>query len=141
MPSIRFDLRAAAAAGGALYAVAVLSWMVSNGVYFDGGDPLSTALGVGYAFGGLWLTAAVPLYLLGRASVAAPLLVTALSLWSTAYQWAYGTHLHPLTSHLTVWPLFFGLALAAGAAEALVRLGTDRYLDVGGLRRLWGGGG
>ncbi|MEZ3163009.1 hypothetical protein ABNG03_01515 [Halorubrum sp. RMP-47] len=136
MRSRRLGLPAVAAAGGAVYAVGVLSWMVSNGVYFDG-DPGSTAAGVGYALGGLWLTAAVPLYLLGRASVASPLLVTALSLASTAFRWAVGTHLHPLTSHLTVWPLLFALAMGAGAVEALLRSGADRLLGVGGLRRLW----
>ncbi|PAU83422.1 hypothetical protein CK500_11105 [Halorubrum salipaludis] len=134
------DLRIAAALGGALYAVAVLSWMLSNGVHVDAPDPLSTAFAVGYAVGGLWLTAAVPLYLLGRASLVAPLIATGWLLGNTAYQWAYGTHLHPLSSHLTVWPLLFAAVLAAGATEALVRLGTDRVAGVGGLRRLWGTG-
>jgi hypothetical protein len=134
------DLRIVAAVGGAVYAVAVFSWMVSNGVSVNAADPLSAGLAVGYAAGGLWLTAAVPLYLLGRASLVAPLLATGWLLGNTAYQWAYGTHLHPLSSHLTVWPLLFAVVLAAGAVEALIRLGTDRLAGVGGLRRLWGTG-
>ena len=134
---LRLDLRAVAAAGGVVYAVAVLTWMLSNGVYFGTGDPLSTAFAAGYALFGLWVMAAVPLYLLGRASLAAPLLATGWALGNTAYQWAYGTHLHPLSSHLTVWPLLFALVLAAGAVEAVIRAGTDRVVGVGGLRRLW----
>ncbi|KKF39150.1 hypothetical protein FK85_30885 [Halorubrum saccharovorum] len=136
----RLDLRAAAAAGGVVYAVTVLAWMLSNGVSFDGGDPISTAFAVGYSVVGLWLMAAVPLYLLGRASLVSPLFATGWLLGNTAYQWAYGTHLHPLSSHLTVWPLLFAVVLAAGAGEALIRLGTDRVVGVGGLRRFWGAG-
>jgi len=138
MPSARPDLRVAAAVAGVAYAVAVLSWMVSNGVHVAGGDATSTALTVGYALVGLWLTAAVPLYLIGRASLVTPVLASGWLLGETAYQWAYGSHLHPLSSHLTVWPLLFAVALAAGAAEASVRLCADRLVGAAGLRRLYG---
>jgi hypothetical protein len=55
---------------------------------------------------------------------------------NTVYQDLYGTHLHPLTSYLAVWPLLFGVAILAGVLEALIRLTTERTLDRGGFRRL-----
>jgi hypothetical protein len=125
-----------AAVGGVVYAVVVLVWMRSNGLYFAGGDPVTTALGVGYAGGGLWLVAAVPLYLLARLSLCTPAIVTAGLFGNTVYMWAYGTHLDPLSSYLTVWPLLFALAVLAGGLEAVLRTGTERFGGVGGLRRL-----
>ncbi len=48
----------------------------------------------------------------------------------------YGTHLHPLSSYLTVWPLLFGMALAAGLLEVLIRYTTQRGFGRGGFRLL-----
>lgn len=136
MPSRVRDPRVIAVLGGFVYAVVVFAWLRSNGVYWSTADPLATAAALGYALGGLFLMGAVPLYLLGRLSLATPTLVTLWLLGDTVYQWAYGVHLHPLSSYLTVWPLLFGMALAAGVLEALVRLATQRLTDRGGLRPL-----
>ena len=122
--------------GGLVYAAVVFAWLRANGVYWTTSDPLVTTAALGYAVGGLFVMSAVPLYLLGRLSLATPALVTLWLLGDTVYQWADGTHLHPLSSYLTVWPLLFGLALAAGVVEAFLRLATQRFADRGGLEPL-----
>ncbi|GGK54477.1 hypothetical protein GCM10009067_03720 [Haloarcula sebkhae] len=57
-------------------------------------------------------------------------------LGNTVSQWLYGTHLHPLSSYLTVWPLLLGVAVGADVGEAVVRISIDRSLDRFGLRPL-----
>jgi hypothetical protein len=133
MPSKLRDPRLIAVLGGLVYAVVVFAWLRANGVYWTTTDPLATAAALGYALGGLFVMSAVPLYLLGRLSLATPALVTLWLLGDTVYQWAYGVHLHPLSSYLIVWPLLFGLALGAGILEAALRLVTQRLADRGGL--------
>jgi hypothetical protein len=91
--------------GGIVCAAAVLVWMFSRAVCFSPGDPGTVVAGLGYSVGGLVLVAAVPLYLLVRE--------------------LYGTHLHSLTSYLTVWPLLFGIAVVGGLVEAPIRVATD----------------
>jgi hypothetical protein len=129
---------AVAVGGGACHAAAVLLWAVTTGVRFEvAGDPLSTAVAVGYAVAGAVLVAAVPLYLLGRASLVSPALVAAWALANTVYLRRYVPRPHDaLASYLTVWPLFLGLAVVAAAVEAGVRVGTDRSLGRFGLRPL-----
>jgi membrane protease YdiL (CAAX protease family) len=125
-----------AGVGGIGYAAVVLSYMFSRGVYLSFESVDSIVFGIGYAVGGLVLMAAVPLYLLARFSVVSPAGTTVWLLANTVYQDLYGAHLHPLTSYLTVWPLLFGVAIAAGLSEVLIRLATERTLDRGGFRRL-----
>ena len=132
-PDLR-DARTVAVLGGVGYAVVVLSWLFSQGVHFSSRDPGMLLFGVGYALVGMVLTAAVPLYLFGRLSLVSPPLVTLSLLGETVYQWAYGTHLHPLSSYLAVWPLLLGFTLAITAAEAILRAGLDRGVGRFGLR-------
>ncbi|EMA24058.1 MULTISPECIES: hypothetical protein [Haloarcula] len=135
-PSIRKTPLTVTAVGGVLYAVAVLSWLFANGVHFASQDPTTFAFGAGYAAVGMVLVAAVPLYLCSRLSLVTPVLMTLWLLGNTVSQWLYGTHLHPLSSYLTVWPLLLGVAVGAGVVEAVVRIGIDRTLDRSGLRPL-----
>ncbi|MCU4800338.1 hypothetical protein OB920_08135 [Halobacteria archaeon HArc-gm2] len=139
MSAISRSLRtphALAAFGGLGYAAALFWWFSSRGLHFSSPDPVTTAIGFGYSVGGLFLLGAVPLYLLVRFSLVTPVLATGWTLGNTVYQHLYGTHLHPLSSYLIVWPLLFGLAVLPGAVEALVRLGLDRGFDRFGLRPL-----
>lgn len=125
---------AVAVTGGVVYAVVVLSWLFSAGVHFSSRQPGAVLFGAGYALLGMFLTAAVPLYLFGRFSLVSPPLATLFILGETVYQWAYGTHLHPLSSYLTVWPILLGFALAITAGEAILRVGLDRTVGRFGLR-------
>ncbi|WP_188852811.1 hypothetical protein [Haloarcula argentinensis] len=135
-PSIRMTPRTVAAVGGVLYAIGVLSWLFANGVHFSSQDPTKLVFGAGYAAVGMGLVAAVPLYLCSRLSLVTPVLVTVWLLGDTVYEWLYGTHLHPLSSYLTVWPLLLGVAVGAGVVEAVVRISIDRSFDRFGLRPL-----
>jgi len=135
-PSIRTTSSTVAAVGGVLYAIGVLSWLFANGVHFTSEEPATVAFGATYAVAGMFLLAAVPLYLCARLSLGTPILVTLWLLGNTVYEWLYGTHLHPLSSYLTVWPLLLGVAVGAGVAEAVVRVGVDRGIGRFGLRPL-----
>jgi len=121
---------------GVGYAVAVLAWILSSGVSFGDSSLPAVAVGLVYAGGGMFLTGAVPVYLLLRLSLVTPTLMTLWILGETVWQWRYGSHLHPLSSYLTVWPLLLGVAVAVGTAEALVRTGADHWFDRFGLRTL-----
>ena len=135
LPSISLrDARTVAALGGGLYTIVVLSWLFSAGVYFSSGSNLMVVVGFGYAIVGMFLTAAVPLYLFGRLSLISAPLATLWVLGETVYQWLYGTHLHPLSSYLTVWPILLGFVLTITLAEAVLRLGLDRTIGRFGLR-------
>jgi hypothetical protein len=135
LPSISLrDARTVAALGGGLYTIVVLSWLFSAGVYFSSGNSLMVVVGLGYAMGGMFLTAAVPLYLFGRLSLVSAPLATLWVLGETVYQWLYGTHLHPLSSYLTVWPIILGFVLTVTLVEAVLRLGLDRAIGRFGLR-------
>jgi len=136
LPSIRTTPSTVAAVGGVLYAIAVLSWLFANGVHFTSQDPTVVAFGAGYAAVGMVLTGAAPLYLCSRLSLVTPGLVTLWLLGTTVAEWLYGTHLHPLSSYLTVWPLLLGVAVGAGVVETLVRVGLDRGVGRFGLRPL-----
>ncbi|WP_423751707.1 hypothetical protein [Salinirarus marinus] len=119
--------------GGTVYSIAVLWWLFSSGVSVSGRG-LAAVAGMGYAWLGMFLTAAVSLYLFGRFSLVSPPLVTLWILGNTVYQWLYGAHLHPLSSYLTVWPLLLGVTLAITLGEALFRTALDRTLGRFGLR-------
>nr|WP_233563229.1 hypothetical protein [Haloarcula sp. Atlit-7R] len=136
LPSIRSTPSTVAAVGGILYAIGVLSWLFANGVHFLSHDTATLAFGASYAAVGMFLTGAVPLYLCSRLSLVTPVLVTFWLLGNTVVEWLYGTHLHPLSSYLTVWPLLLGVAVGAGVAEALLRVTLDRDFDRFGLRPL-----
>ncbi|GCF14241.1 hypothetical protein Harman_21760 [Haloarcula mannanilytica] len=136
LPSSKTTPITVAAVGGVLYAIGVLSWLFSNGVYFTSQEPATLAFGAGYAVIGMVLTGAVPLYLCSRLWLVTPVLVTLWLLGNTVSEWLYGTHLHPLSSYLTVWPLLLGVAVGAGGVEALVRVGLDRGVGRFGLRPL-----
>ncbi len=101
-PAIGTTPRTVAVGGGALYVAAVLSWLFANGVHFSSQGPTALAFGASYAAVGLFLTGAVPLYLCSRLSLVTPVLVTLWLLGNTVSEWRYGTHLHPLSSYLTV---------------------------------------
>ncbi|WP_169332295.1 hypothetical protein [Haloarcula marismortui] len=136
LPSIGTAPSTVAAVGGILYAVGVLSWLFANSVHFSSHDSTSLAFGASYAFIGMLLMGAVPLYLCSRLSLVTPVFVTLWILGNTVYEWLYGTHLHPLSSYLTVWPLLLGIAVGAGVIEAGVRIGLSRGVDRFGLRPL-----
>ncbi|MFC7075431.1 hypothetical protein [Haloarcula halophila] len=123
-------------AGGVGYAVAVLTWIFSSGVSFGDSSLPAVAVGFLYAGGGMFLSGAVPLYLLLRLSLLTPTLMTLWILGDTVWQSLYGSHLHPLSSYLTVWPLLLGVAVAVGIVEALLRTGVDHWFDQFGLRTL-----
>jgi hypothetical protein len=135
LPSPR-SAGAVATACGIAYAVVVLAWIFSSGVYLADRSLPTVAVGLVFAGGGMFLTGAVPVYLLLRLSLVTPALMTLWILGETVCQWRYGTHLHPLSSYLTVWPLLLGVAVAVGMAEALVRTGIDHWTDRLGLRTL-----
>lgn len=135
-PSIRTTSGTVAAVGGVLYAVGVLSWLFTNGVHFTSEEPATVAFGATYAVAGMFLVAAVPLYLCSRFSLVTPVSVTLWLLGDTVYEWLYGTHLHPLSSYLIVWPLLLGVAVGAGVVEAAIRIGLDRGVGRFGLRPL-----
>lgn len=128
------DARVVAVLGGVGYAVVVLSWLFSQGLHVTSQEPGTILFGFGYALIGMFLTAAVPLYLFGRLSLVSPPLTTLFLLGETVYQWTYGTHLHPLSSYLTVWPILLGFTLAITAGEAILRVGLDRAVGRFGLR-------
>jgi hypothetical protein len=44
----------------------------------------------------------------------------------TIVRWLLGTHLHPISSYLTVSLLLVGVVLAVGIAEAISRYGAER---------------
>jgi len=135
LPSISIrDARTVAVLGGGLYAIVVLSWLFSAGVYLSSGRGLVVVVGFGYALVGMFLTAAVPLYLFGRLSLVSAPLATLWVLGKTVYQWLYGAHLHPLSSYLTVWPILLGFVLTITLAEAVLRVGLDRTIGRFGLR-------
>ncbi|MDS0220478.1 hypothetical protein NDI54_03835 [Haloarcula sp. S1AR25-5A] len=136
LPSIRTRPLAVAVTGGGLYAIGVLSWLFANGVHFSSEAPATFAFGIGYAVVGMVLTGAIPLYLCSRLSLVTPVFVTLWLLANTVSQWLYGTHLHPLSSYLTVWPLLLGVAVGAGVIEAAVRIGLSYGLNRFGLRPL-----
>ena len=136
LPSIKTTPGTVATVGGILYAVGMLSWLFANGVHVSSQDTTALAFGAGYAAVGTFLTGAIPLYLCSRFSLVAPVFVTLWLLGNTAYEWLYGTHLHPLSSYLTVWPLLLGIAVGAGVIEAVVRISLSRGVDRFGLRPL-----
>jgi hypothetical protein len=124
--------------GGVVYAVAVLSWLFSAGVSLSTESVTTTVFGVGYAVAGMFLTAAVPLYLFGRFSLVTAPLVTLWLLGNTVYQWLYGAHLHPLSSYLTVWPILLGFVLGITVGEAVLRVLLGRTTGRFGLRAVLG---
>jgi len=119
--------------GGLVYSIVILSWLLSSGVSVTGSG-IAAVAGMGYAWVGMFLTAAVPLYLFGRFSLGSPPLVTLWILGNTVYQWLYGAHLHPLSSYLTVWPLLLGVTLVITLGEVLLRVALDRTAGRFGLR-------
>ena len=136
LPSITTAPSTVAAVGGVLYAIGMLPWLFANGVHFSSQDQLTRAFGAGYAVIGMVLVAAVPLYFCSRFSLVTPVLMTLWLLGNTVYEWLYGTHLHPLSSYLTVWPLLLGVAVGAGVVEGVLRVGLDRGIGRFGLRPL-----
>ena len=121
------------AIGGIVYSNVVLWWLFSSGVSVTGSG-IAAVAGMGYAWVGMFLTAAVPLYLFVRFSLLTPPLVTLWILGNTVYQWLYGAHLHPLSSYLTVWPLLLGVTLVITLGETLLRVALDRTSGRFGLR-------
>ena len=128
------DARTVAVLGGAIYATVVLSWLFSAGVYFSSQGTVAVAFAFGYSLVGMFVTAAVPLYLFGRFSLVATPLATLWLLGDTVYQWLYGAHLHPLSSYLIVWPILLGFVLVITLGEAVLRVGLDRTIGRFGLR-------
>ena len=123
---------------GCLYAAGILLWAFTTGVHFTTDDLASTAIGLGYASLGMFLVAAVPIYLLGRLSLVSPLLVAAWSLGNTAYLRWYDAGPHgPLAAYLTIWPFIVGIILVAAIVEFGIRIGTDRTVRRFGLRTLF----
>lgn len=122
--------------GGITYSIVVLLWLFSSGVSISGRG-LVAVVALGYAWLGMFLTAAVPLYLLARVSLFTPPLVTLGTLGNTVYQWLYGAHLHPLSSYLTVWPLLLGVTLVIALGETLLRVALDRTTGRLGLGRIF----
>ncbi|WP_435066920.1 hypothetical protein [Haloplanus sp. C73] len=132
--SLRAELtpHTVAVGGGGVYATLVLWWLFSSGVSVSG-NGTTVIFGIAYAWIGMFLTGAVPLYLFGRLSLVTPPLATLWILGDTVYQWAYGAHLHPLSSYLTVWPLLLGLVLVVSLGEAVVRRALYRTTGRFGL--------
>ncbi|WP_128478138.1 hypothetical protein [Halorussus pelagicus] len=131
------DARTVAVLGGAIYAVFVLSWLFSAGVYFSSQGVVAVVFALGYSVVGMFVTAAVPLYLFGRFSLVSSPLATLWILGDTAYQWRYGAHLHPLSSYLIVWPILLGFVLVITLGEAALRVGLDRIIGRFGLQRVF----
>jgi len=128
--------RTVAVAGGVAHLVAVFAWAWTSGVSVGPSDPLVIAVSVGYAGLGVFLLAALPLYLLARLSLVTPIVIALWIAGETVVQWLLGTHLHPISSYLTVSPLLVGVVLAVGIAEALSRYGAERVSGRLGLGRL-----
>jgi hypothetical protein len=122
--------------GGIVYSIVVLSWLFSSGVSISGRG-LVAVVALGYAWLGMFLTAAVPLYLFVRYSLLTPPLVTLGILGNTVYQWLYGAHLHPLSSYLTVWPPLLGVTLVVTLGETLLRVALERTSGRFGLRPIF----
>jgi len=122
--------------GGIVYSIVVLSWLFSSGVSISGRG-IVAVIALGYAWLGMFLTAAVPLYLFARFSLLTPPLVTLWILGDTVYQWLYGAHLHPLSSYLIVWPLLLGVTLVITLGETLLRTALDRTSGRLGLRSVF----
>lgn len=95
---------------------------------------MAVAFAFGYSLVGMFVTAAVPLYLFGRFSLVSAPLATLWLLGDTVYQWLYGAHLHPLSSYLIVWPILLGFVLVITLGEAVLRVGLDRTIGRFGLR-------
>lgn len=130
--------RRVAILGGGLYAVAVLGWALSTGVGVTDGGLRSVLLGVGYGVLGMFLIAGLSLYLLGRLSLLAPLLVAVWSLGNTMYlRWFVARPHDALASYLTIWPLILGLILLAALLEFGARWTIDRTTGRLGLRVLF----
>lgn len=126
-----------AVAGGCLYAVGIFLWAFTTGISFTSDDPVSIAVVGGFTALGMFLIAAVPLYVLGRLSLVTPLLVAAWSFGNLVYLRWYVPRPHDaLASYLVVWPLFLGLIAAAALIEAGLRIGADRLAGRFALRRL-----
>jgi len=128
------DARTVAVLGGAIYAVVVPSWLFSAGVYISYQGIVSVVFAFGYSLVGMFVTAAVPLYLFGRFSLVSAPLATLWILGDTVYQWLYGAHPHPLSSYLIVWPILLGFVLVITLGEAVLRVGLDRTIGRFGLR-------
>lgn len=127
----------AAAASGAVYATLVFVWALRTGISFSTDSLLGIAIGGGYAFGGVFLVAAVPAYLLCRLSLVSPAVVAGWSLANTVYLRRFVARPHDaLASYLTVWPLFVALIVAAALGESGLRIAADRLVGRFGLRSL-----
>lgn len=135
-PTARRETHAVAIVGGVVYSIVALWWLFSSGVSVSGSGT-AAVVGVGYAWLGMFLTAAVPLYLLGRFSLVSPPLVTLWILGNTVYQWLYGAHLHPLSSYIIVWPLLLGFTLVVALGEVLLRVALARTTGRCGLRSIF----
>lgn len=123
---------------GGAYAVGVLLWAFATGVRFTTDSPTAVAIALGYSALGMFLLAAVPVYLLGRVSLLSPVLAAAWSLGNTAYLRWYVPRPHDaLASYLTVWPLLFGIVVAVAVVEFAVRTGTERLVGRFGPRSLF----
>lgn len=92
---------------------------------------------IGYSVVGMFCTAAIPLYLFGCLSLVSAPLSALWVLGDKVYQWLYGTHLHPLLSYLTVWPILLGVVLAITLGEALLRVGLNRSIGRFGLQKVF----
>lgn len=126
-----------AVAGGCLYAAGIFLWAFTTGVSFSSNDPVAVLSAGGFAVLGMFLIAALPLYLLGRFSLLTPLLVAAWSLGNLVYLRWYVPRPHDaLASYLVIWPLFVFFITGAALLEGGLRLGTDRVTGRLGLRRL-----
>lgn len=125
-----------AAIVGVVFAVVVLSWLFWAGVDVSVQGPIAVGVAFAYAVVGMFLLAAVPVYLFGRMSLCTPAAVTLWFLGNTVYQWLYGAHLHPLSSYLNIWPVLFGIVLGVSLGEAVLRVGLDRTFGRLGLHRI-----
>jgi hypothetical protein len=123
--------------GGLSSAFGFLILAYPAGLRYSDGDLSATAASVGYAGHGLFLVAAVPLYTLGRFSLVSPSLVAAWSFANVFYLRWFAYHPHPISSYLTVWPLFLGLVVAAAGTEFGVRTGAERLAGRFGPRPLF----
>lgn len=125
-----------AVVGGHVYAILVLYWAESTGIHLTamGSAMLASFL---YAAGGLFLLAAIPLYLLGRYALVSPAAVTVLSLGLAAWKRWFEARPHDaLGSYLFVWPVFLALVVLAAAVEAAIRYILDGWFGRYGPRPL-----